>query len=29
LRASFFHYLKEMERLGYENKYEILNAMDF
>lgn len=28
LRASFFHYLKEMERLGYENKYEILNAMD-
>lgn len=29
LRASFFHYLKETERLGYENKYEILNAMDF
>lgn len=29
LRASFFHYLKEMERLGYENKYEILNAADF
>ena len=29
LRASFFHYLKEMERLGYGNKYEILNAMDF
>lgn len=29
LRASFFHYLKEMERLGYENKYEILNATDF
>ena len=29
LRASFFHYLKEMERLGYENKYEILNAMNF
>lgn len=29
LRASFFHYLKEMERLGYESKYEILNAMDF
>lgn len=29
LRASFFHYLKEMERLRYENKYEILNAMDF
>ena len=29
LRASFFHYLKEMERLRYKNKYEILNAMDF
>ena len=29
LRASFFHYLKEMERLGYESKYEVLNAMDF
>ena len=29
LRASFFHYLKEMERLGYESKYKILNAMDF
>lgn len=29
LIASFFHYLKEMERLGYENKYEILNAMEF
>ena len=29
LRTSFFHYLKEMERLRYENKYEILNAMDF
>lgn len=29
LRASFFHYLKEMARLRYENKYEILNAMDF
>ena len=29
LRTSFFHYLKEMERLGYENKYEILNAMEF
>lgn len=29
LRASFFHYLKEVERLGYESKYEILNAMDF
>lgn len=29
LRASFFHYIKEMKRLGYENKYEILNATDF
>ena len=29
LRASFFHYLKELERLGYENKYKILNGMDF
>lgn len=29
MRASFFHYLKEMERLGYEGKYKILNAMDF
>ncbi len=29
LRASFFHYLKEIERLGYESKYEILNAIDF
>lgn len=29
MRASFFHYLKEMEKLGYESKYRILNAMDF
>ncbi len=29
MRTSFFHYLREMERLGYESKYEILNAMDF
>lgn len=29
MRVSFFNYLKEMERLGYENKYKILNAMDF
>ena len=29
MRASFFHYLKEMERLGYESKYGVLNAMDF
>ena len=28
MRASFFHYLKEMEKLGYESKYKILNAMD-
>lgn len=29
MRTSFFHYLGEMKRLGYESKYEILNAMDF
>ena len=29
MRASFFHYLEEMERLGYKNKYEIVNAMHF
>lgn len=29
MRDSFFIYLKELEDLGYENKYEILNAMDF
>lgn len=29
MRASFFHYLKEIESLGYESKYKILNAMDF
>lgn len=29
MRASFFHYLKELERLGYQNKHEVLNAMDF
>ncbi|HFZ7149423.1 TPA: DNA cytosine methyltransferase [Streptococcus agalactiae] len=29
MRDSFFIYLKELENLGYENKYEILNAMDF
>lgn len=29
MRTSFFHYLEEMERLGYESKYKILNAMDF
>lgn len=26
---TFFNYLSEMEKLGYVNKYEILNAMDF
>ena len=29
MRNSFFHYLSEMKRLGYESKYEILNAYDF
>ncbi|MFQ8698285.1 MAG: DNA cytosine methyltransferase, partial [Peptoniphilus harei] len=29
MRDSFFIYLKELEELGYESKYEILNAMDF
>ena len=29
MRTSFFHYLREMEKLGYESKYGILNAMDF
>src|SRR5699024_9049608 len=29
MRASFFDYLKEMERLGYETKYEILNSINF
>ena len=29
MRTLFFHYLKEIERLGYERKYKILNAMDF
>ena len=29
MRDSFFIYLKELEKLGYESKYEILNAMDF
>ena len=29
MRDSFFIYLKELEYLGYESKYEILNAMDF
>ena len=29
MRASFFHYLNEMERLGYENKFKILNAIHF
>lgn len=29
MRASFFNYLDEMERLGYETKYEILNSINF
>lgn len=29
MRDSFFIYLKELEDLGYESKYEILNAKDF
>lgn len=29
MRDSFFIYLKELENLGYESKYEILNAMNF
>lgn len=29
MRGSFFIYLKVLENLGYESKYEILNAMDF
>ena len=29
MRDSFFIYLKELENLGYESNYEILNAMDF
>ena len=29
MRASFFHSIKKMERLGYESKHKILNAMDF
>lgn len=29
MRDSFFIYLTDLENLGYESKYEILNAMDF
>ncbi|HHK1542285.1 TPA: DNA cytosine methyltransferase [Streptococcus pyogenes] len=29
MRDSFFIYLKELDNLGYESKFEILNAMDF
>ncbi len=29
MRDSFFHYLEELEELGYDSKYDILNAMDF
>ncbi|QWQ39563.1 DNA (cytosine-5-)-methyltransferase [Gemella sp. zg-570] len=29
MRAAFFYYLAEMNRLGYETKYQLLNAKDF
>lgn len=29
MKDTFNEYLKELENLGYENKYQILNAMDF
>lgn len=29
MRDSFFIYLKELDNLGYESKFEILNAMNF
>lgn len=29
MRDTFFIYLKEMQQLGYETKYKILNAKDF
>lgn len=29
MRSAFILYLKELESLGYQNKYEILNAKDF
>lgn len=29
MRDSFFHYLDEMGKLGYESKYDILNAKDY
>lgn len=29
MRASFFHYLEELQRLGYESKYKILNSYEF
>ncbi len=29
MRDSFFYYLQELEKLGYESKYQVLNAMDF
>ena len=29
MRDSFFYYLNEMKRQGYDTKYEMLNAMDF
>ena len=29
MRDSFFYYIEEMKKLGYDTKFEILNAMDF
>ncbi|MGU8717367.1 DNA cytosine methyltransferase [Clostridium perfringens] len=29
MRDAFFYYLEEMNRLGYETKYKVLNAKDF
>lgn len=29
MKDSFFSYIEELEKLGYQSKYEILNSMDF
>lgn len=29
MKPSFDHYLEEMERIGYTNSFEVLNAMEF
>ena len=29
MKTSFFDYIKELDMLGYESKYKILNSMDF